>query len=192
LVSRCKAEASDDWGWLNGAVSETQLARHHARFQRREVGAPDLASASSKPEGSPDPGPRDSPAAPTFHDDGESAAIETAAPVAKSNSDIHIDPEYFAAELARIHEFNAWGLRRLAPYRPHIFYYEDLFEKSRGFHPRALHRLSEIAEVAIDDFAREPLTLKQAPDDFLEGVANRGQLIRRFRGTKYAWMFPFC
>jgi hypothetical protein len=174
LVSRLKAEATNDWGWRNRAVSDIQLARHHARFRRR--GESDLEARAREAD-------------PTL-DRLVADLIEEARAVLR-NAPIFVDPDRFAAELDKITELNAWGLRQLAPYQPTILYYENLFESSGRFHPKTLQRLGEVAEVDVRDFAEQPFLLKQAPDDFLEGVANRSELIRRFRGTKYAWMFPF-
>jgi LPS sulfotransferase NodH len=109
----------------------------------------------------------------------------TIRPLAK----IPVDVDFFESEIKRIDELTQWGKEYLARYRPLCVAYEDLFDADGDFSIEATTMIGGFLGVDLQGAARRPFLVKQSHKSFLTFLENSEELRRRFRGSKYEWMF---
>jgi hypothetical protein len=67
--------------------------------------------------------------------------------------------------------------------------YEELFDAEKNFSDEVAKKIGEFLGVDTGGTSKRPYLIKQAPESYLTFFKNKDELIRRFRGTKYEWMF---
>lgn len=162
LASRLKAETTSDWGWLDGNLDEAKRNEFALKFEKRAQRDDELRSP------------------------GETVAAS--APLER----ISVDVDFFERELKRLDDLNQWAKNYLTRYAPLLLSYEELFDAEANFSSAATKKIADFLGIDVERIDRRPFLKKQAPESFLSFFENSDELIERFQGTKYQWMFSSC